>query len=119
MDSSPLDEVARRIQAEIEAFVVPQPHPLQLGEPLPPEWFRERLQEMRAALVQPYFLEVEGEDDQSEAGQRRVIVVAEDQDILLAFDPHPEGDFALIFRSAAVQTPSNIRGGAIDCFMSA
>lgn len=49
---------------------------------------------------------------------RQVVVVAEDAAILLAYDPDPDGDFALIFKSASRFGVSPIRGEAVDCFMS-
>ena len=113
-----LAALARRVRQYIEGLVAPQPHPDQLGSALPPEWFACQLDEMRAALVDPYIVEVDGDGRFAQSAPRRVAIVAEDKDVLLAFDPDPEGDFALIFRSAAGFGLSNIRGGAVDCFMS-
>jgi hypothetical protein len=113
-----LADVAARVRGEIDAFVLPEPHPDQLGAPLPPEWFAAGLEAMRAALVEPYFLIADGDGRYPEKGALRVVIVAEDDETLLAFDPDPEGDFALIFRSAARFGLSPIRGGAVDCFLS-
>ena len=117
-----LADIGQQVVAEIDAFVVPAPRPDQLGEPLPAEWFAQQLDEMRAALIEPYVVEIDG-DGRSPGGiprptPRRVVVVAEDDDILLAYDPDPDGDFALIFKSASGFGVSPIRGGAVDCFMS-
>lgn len=116
-----LSKVAQLVREEIDGFVIPKPHPQQIGTPLPPEWFVQQLRELRDALVEPYFVEVDG-DCRLLGGvprevPRRVIVVAEDESVFLVYDPDPEGDFALIFKSATGFGLSPIRGGA-DCFMS-
>jgi hypothetical protein len=114
-----LANVAARVRAEIDAFVLPEPHPDQLGAPLPPEWFAAELNAMRAALVEPYFLIADGDGRYPEKKSAlRVVIVAEEDETLLAFDPDPEGDFALIFQSAARFGLSPIRGGAVDCFLA-
>ena len=114
-----LADVAARVRGEIDTFVPPQPHPEQLGALLPPEWFMAGLEVTRAALVEPYFLIVDGDGRYPDKEVAlRVVIVAEDDEILLAFDPDSEGDFALIFRSAARFGLSPIRGGAVDCFLS-
>lgn len=117
-----LADIGQQVVTEIDTFVVPAPRPDQLGEPLPAEWFSQQLDEMRAALIEPYLVEIDG-DGRFPGGipkpvPRRVVVVAEDDDILLAYDPDPDGDFALIFKSASGFGVSPIRGEAVDCFMS-
>lgn len=117
-----LADVRQRVATDIDTFVVPAPSSDQLGEPLPAEWFSQQLDEMRAALVEPYLVEIDG-DGRFPGGMpkpvpRQVVVVAEDADILLAYDPDPDGDFALIFKSASGFGVSPIRGEAVDCFMS-
>jgi hypothetical protein len=47
---------------------------------------------------------------------RDVTMVAEDEDVLLAYDPAPDGDFALIFKTAADFGVSPIRGAARRLF---
>lgn len=107
---------------DIESFEVPAPCPGQLGEPLPTEWYLQQIDEMRAALIDPYLVEIDGDGRFPKAmprsAPRRVIIVAEDDDIFLAYDPDPDGDFAVIFKSASGFGVSPIRGGAVDCFMS-
>jgi hypothetical protein len=114
--------IAQEVRNEIDSFVVPEPHPGQLGEPLPPEWFRQQLDEMRAALVDPYSATIDGDGrfpgSIARSVPREVTIVAEDDDMLLAYDPDPDGDFALIFKTAAGFGVSPIRGTAVDCFMS-
>jgi hypothetical protein len=112
-----LARAAERIRREIEDFVPPEPHPDQLGTPLPPEWFASELDKMRAALLEPYVI-VEGDDARPDCDGLRVVIVAQDEETLLAFDPSPDGDFVLIFRRAAGVWLSSIRGGAVDTFLS-
>lgn len=110
--------VAKRVRKEIEAFrVPPERDPLALGSPLPAEWFERELAGMRAALVEPYAIRI-SDGRRPQDGSRQVWIVAEDTDILLAFDPDPEGDFALIFRKAAQPGLSPLRGDAVGCFMA-
>lgn len=117
-EAARLAELAQLVHDEMAAFVVPERHPEQLGTALPPEWFAEQLEEMRAALVAPHFVEVDGDGGSPERSPFRVAIVAEDDWILLAHDPNPRGDFALIFKTASSFGLSPIRGGAVDCFMA-
>jgi len=117
-----LADIGHHVVTEIETFVVPAPRPDQLGEALPAEWFLQQLNEMKAALIEPYLAEIDG-DGRFPGGipkpvPRRVIIVAKDDDICVAYDPDPDGDFALIFKSASGFAVSPIRGKAVDCFMS-
>ena len=115
-----LQQLALRVRGDVDAYVVREPHPGQLGTPLPVEWFEAGLMEMRAALVEPYVLELA--DHHSKPGEvlvRGVAVVADDGDqALLAFDPDPEGDFVLAWRDQSGAALSNIRGDAVGCFLS-
>ena len=114
--------IGQKVATEIDTFVVPAPRSDQLGELLPAEWFSQQLDDMRAALIEPYLVEIDG-DGRFPGGlpkpvPRQVVVVAEDADVLLAYDPDPDGDFALIFKSASGFGVSPIRGEAVYCFMS-
>lgn len=113
-----LSGIAQLVRDEMATFIVPERHPGQLGTPLPPEWFAGQLEEMRAALVPPRFVEVDGDGGSPERKPFRVAIVAEDDWIFLAYDPDPRGDFALIFKTASGFGLSPIRGGAVDCFMA-
>jgi hypothetical protein len=112
--------ISRIVLAEISDFRAPGPQPDQLGLPLPPEWFHRGLREMKRALVPP--VEQEVLDYDTSPGSvltRRVWVVADDgEGTLLVYDPHPEGDFALVWRHADQHALSNIRGDAVGCFLS-
>lgn len=113
-------QLARQISNEVDSYVVPAPHPDQLGAPLAPEWYEQRLLEMRAALVEPYYQEVADHHAQSgEVRIRTVVIVADDgAHALLAFDPNPDGDFVLVWRPERESGISNIRGDAVGCFLS-
>jgi hypothetical protein len=103
-------DLARRVRHEIDT---------QLGAPLPPKWVVARLAEMRAALVHPYRLKVTDGRTPAERNPRRdVEIVADSGAALVAFDPHPEGDFAVIWRRPNGLALSNIRGDAVDCFLA-
>lgn len=114
------NQLARRVAEEVETYVIPEPHPEQLGSVLPAAWFEAGLAEMRQALVAPYPLEVNDYD--SEPGSvltRSVIVVADDKaGTLVAFDPDPAGDFVLVWTHPDQMALSNIRGDAVGCFLS-
>ena len=110
--------VAKRVLEELENFQIPlEAHPLQLGSLLPPEWFASQLEAMRAALVSPHIARL-ADGRHPEDASRDVWIVAEDEDILLVFDPDPEGDFALVFRDAPQPGLSPLRGDAVGCFMA-
>jgi hypothetical protein len=115
-----LKQIARVVLDEIDRFAPPQSHTDQLGTPLPKEWFEAGLLEMRAALVEPYSLELS--DEHTRPGHRlirTVVIVADDANTaLLAFDPAPEGEFVLAWRHPNGFTLSNIRGDAVGCFLS-
>ena len=113
-------QLALQIQDAINSYVVPAPHPDQLGEPLPPEWFEAGLRQMRAALVEPYELQVfESHAESGKAQTKTIVVVADDgAQTLLAFDPRPDGDFVLIWRSGNEHWISNISGDPVGCFLS-
>jgi len=115
-----MDQLAHQVASEVEAYRVPPSHPDQLGSPLPLEWFERGLAEMRSALVRPYPIDVVDLEAKSDgAPSRSVIVVADDRaETLLAFDPAPDGDFALVWRRVDGLVLSNIRGDAVGCFLS-
>jgi hypothetical protein len=104
---SDFDDVAQRVAREIDACRAP------------PKWVASRLSEMRAALVAPYVLEVADARDRAAAPRRPVVIVASDADrALLAFDPDPQGDFVVVWRRPNDDVLSNIRGGAVECFLA-
>jgi hypothetical protein len=116
-----LKALAERVSAGIDAYEIPARHPQQLGSVLPPEWFEEHLGNMRKGLVQPYWADVEGYDRIS--GEPRphklVIVVDDGNGVYLAFDPQPdEDDFAMVGTENGLLKLYNIRGDAVDCYLS-
>jgi hypothetical protein len=116
-----LNALSERVRAEIEAYEIPERRPEQVGGVLPPEWFEEHLNQMRNGLVKPYWVDVEGYDRITKAPlAHKVIVVVDDGNgLYLAFDPHPdEGDFAMVGTENDQLKLYNIRGDAVDCYLS-
>ncbi len=116
-----LKALAARVAADIESYEIPAPHPQQLGSALPPEWFDEHLGLMRKGLVEPYWADVEGYDRVSGAPcpHKLVIVVDDGDGTYLAFDPQPnEDDFAMVGTENGQLKLYNIRGAAVDCYLS-
>lgn len=77
-----LADVSQLVVAEIETFIVPAPRPDQQEEALPAAWFTQQLDEMRAALIEPYLVEIDGDGrfpgSIPKPVPRRVVIVAED-----------------------------------------
>ena len=114
-----LHALRARVLRDIETYDIPSPHPDALGSLLPRDWFERGLAEMRAALVEPYLAEVQDFDEKRGGRfQRSVPIVADDQDMLLAYDPGPDSDFALVGRENGQLKIYNIRGDAVGCFLS-
>ncbi len=103
--------IAARVLKELKAYRVPEHDPRSLGTPLPPEWFVENLEKMREALVEPYQIRLEW-------AARDVLVVADDEGSLVAYDPCEEGEFALLLREDSQIYDCHVRGDAVDCFLS-
>lgn len=119
LDAEVIAQVALRVAHEIDAYPIPEPSSDASGEAPPARWIAGRLADMRAALVEPYVLDVADGRDRKPAPSRPVLVVASDAErALLAFDPDPQGDFAVVWRRPNGDVLSNIRGGAVECFLA-
>lgn len=117
LDPEAAEQVAQRVSSEIDAYEIPDPRPDQPGQTS--KWHAGRLSELRAALVAPYVLEIADGRDQRAAARRPVLIVASDADrALLAFDPDSQGDFVVVWRRPSGDVLSNIRGGAVECFLA-
>lgn len=126
MESS-LSELRQKVQAELDDYEIPEPHPEAVGLPLPSSWFSGRLAEMRAALVMPHASKIRDcAEDTGELVIVDVAIVADDgQGTIVAYDPaadtyvlasiDPDPDKA---RGVDV-VACGIRGTAVDCFLSA
>lgn len=109
-----------RVRQDLETYEIPAHDPTALGSPLPRDWFEQGLADMRVALVAPYLAEVE-DFDEAQGGRfsRQVPIVADDGGaMLLAYDPGPQDDFALVGREGNQLKIYNIRGDAVGCFLS-
>ena len=115
-----LNALAAQVRVEVETYEVPERHPDLVGSALLPEWFEKGLAEMKAALVEPYWVEMR--DYASVPGEvltRQVAVVADEgHEILVAFDPAPDGDFVLTWRSPEQVEFYNVHGDAVGCFLA-
>lgn len=120
-----LGRLAEQVRDALSAYVIPPRHPDAVGEPLPDAWFVTGLEEMRAALVTPFWLRMRDLDP--ETGGLvilNVAVVAEDDaGYFVAFDPSADGEFVLAMREVHPETEINavacgLRGDAVGCFLS-
>ncbi len=117
-----LEELSRRVSAEIDNYVYVYPDGM-IGRPLGAEKIRAHLEEMRAALIKPYWAEITLRDtfEQINATKppvRRCAVVADDaKGALLAFDP-VAGRFLLAGRRAGALESYGVDGDAVGCFMA-
>ena len=123
-----LANLADDVVAALNSFSIPEAHPPEaLGTPLPPEWYKTGLAEMRASLVSPYWIEMRDIDPKSKALViLKVAVVADDGDgSLIGFDPNGQGEFVLALRDPDPDSARGIdvvscgvRGDAVGCFLS-
>lgn len=124
---TPFSELRQKVQAELNNYKTPEPHPETVGLPLPPSWFSGRLAEMRAALVMPHASKIR--DCVEGTGELVIVdvaIVADDgQGTIVAYDPaadtyvlatnYPDPDTTRDVNIVAC----GIRGTAVDCFLSA
>lgn len=122
-----LAQLADDVRDGLAAYEIPERHPDALGTPLSPEWYKGRLAEMRAALVNPRWIRMRDQDAKSGLLViLDVVLVADDGDgSLVVFDPQADGEFALAVRdpdqvlSRGINVVScGVRGDAVGCFLS-
>jgi hypothetical protein len=122
-DDEYLLRLRRGVEIEIRDYVYEFPATGMIGNRMPDAWVAESLAQMRTALVNPYWVEVEVRDtiDQIEMDVpilRRSAVVADDgKGTLLLFDPIA-GEFALAQRAATGLVTIGVRGDAVGCFLA-
>jgi hypothetical protein len=120
-------DLLRKVQVELDAYEVPEPHPEVIGSPLPLSWFTGRLAKMRTALVMPRAAKIR--DCVKGIGELfivDVVIVADDgQGTIIAYDPQAD-TFVLATTDPdpdqirGVDAVScGIRGSAVDCFLAA
>jgi hypothetical protein len=124
-DSSDIDlaELTRRVVRDIEQYMYEVPAGA-VGKPFSNKKVQRYLTEMRAALVDPYWITVALRDtwDQMSAPSpihRTCAVVADNCRLstLVAFDPI-ENDFCLIKASSDGFSTIGVRGDSVGCFMA-
>jgi hypothetical protein len=115
-------DLRRTIEQEIDSYVY-QRHPQALGTPMPQEWVKQQLTEMRAALVDPVLRSVQIRDSVAQIrgeeppSVRDCFLVADDNEgYELYFDP-TSNDFVLAYSGDPPST-FNVRGDAVGCFMA-
>jgi hypothetical protein len=122
MEALDLNQLQKRVARELDQYVYKH-HPRALGRPLRAEYIQKLLDDMREALVSPYWLEVEIRDTREQwemknALRQQVVVVADNKDnYLLTFNPDAN-EFMLVYRNEGRYGIINIRGDAVGCFKS-
>jgi hypothetical protein len=121
-----LVRLANNVSGELAVYAIPSRDVAALGSPLPDDWYAAGLAAMKLSLVSPYWTKIRDIDPSS---QRLVVldvvVVADDEPSLVAFDPLGAGEFVLGLRdpdpdrARAVDIIScGVRGDAVGCFLS-
>jgi hypothetical protein len=123
-DQSLFEELRTRVEREIDQYVylyrVPEGC---LGTPLSEEWISAALKEMREALINPYWTQVEfpvtpADVSLVQSKTRKCVAVADDgQGWLLLWDPVEE-EFLLAWLSDTFLRTFGIRGDAVGCFLA-
>jgi hypothetical protein len=121
-DQALFEELRARIRREIDQYVYSVPEG-SLGTPLSEEWVSAALREMREALINPYWTQVEfpvssAQAPLGEPKTRSCVAVADDgQGWLLLWDPLAE-EFVLAWLSDTFPRTFGIRGDAVGCFLA-
>jgi hypothetical protein len=116
------EDLRRAVEAEIDGYRQPTALGM-VGNPLPADRIEVEVAAMRAALVTPYWAEVDTRDIfqqvASDAGPIvRCAVVADDASgSVLAFDPM-EHEFLIAVRQNGRLRSVGVRGDAVGCFIA-
>jgi hypothetical protein len=117
-----LSRLRRRVEKEIDEYVYDVPETA-IGDPKPQAAIDAGFAQMRTALVEPYWAEVEVRDTIEQIGmskplRRNCAVIADDgQGMLLMFDP-VEDSFVLAQRWQNELQTIGVRGDAVGCFLA-
>ncbi len=117
-----LNELSKRVVAEIDNYRYDYPAGM-IGRPLSDDVIQNQLQEMRAALIKPYWANITLRDtiEQQHASApliRRCAIVADDtKGTFLAFDPIA-GKFLLARRQHKTLESFGVDGDPVGCFMA-
>jgi hypothetical protein len=121
-DSQSLSYLRLSVERQIDEYVYVLPD-CAIGGPIPPERIAAGLAEMRASLIDPYWVDVEIRDTFEQCGmssgpRRRCVAVADDRKgMRLLFDP-AEQSFVLAQRTDTGLVTFNVRGDAVGCFLA-
>lgn len=117
-----LSGLRQKVERKIDAYVYKVPEDA-IGNPMTDAAIAGGLAQMRASLVDPYWMEVEVRDTfeqcaMSNPPRRNCAVVADDgKGILLVYDPVDEL-FALAKRGGTGLATFGVRGDAVGCFLA-
>jgi hypothetical protein len=117
-----LSGLRREVERKIDTYVYKVPEDA-IGSPMTHAAIAVGLAQMRASLVDPYWMEVEVRDTfeqstMSHPPRPNCAVVADDgKGILLLYDP-VDGLFALVERRDAGLTTFGVRGAPVGCFLT-
>ena len=121
-DDAYLLRLRRGVETEMRDYVYELPDNA-IGNPMADTAVAEGLAQLRASLVNPYWVEVELRDTFDQVGMdvpilRKCAVVADDgKGIVLLFDP-VAGEFVLAQPGATRLQTVGVRGDAVGCFLS-
>jgi hypothetical protein len=114
----------RRVEHELAEYVYEVPDEA-VGNPMAEDHVAEYLRQMKAALINPYLVQVEVRDTYAQIGYsapelRTCAIVAKDdtQSPMLAYDFVAE-EFVLVERTGNAAIRSiGVRGDAVGCFLA-
>jgi hypothetical protein len=117
---SDLEDLRRFVESEVDSYIY-EVSGESVGNPWSDQKVQTGIQRMRAALVEPYWTDVELRDTYvlpTPPLKRRCAVVADDgRGTLLLWDPETEY-FVLADRDGADLFTYNVRGDAVGCFLA-
>jgi len=103
-----LEKLREKIEKEIENYEYPYTGS-EVGRPKSSEWIADQLRQMRAALVTPYLITIEGAS---------CAIVADDgKRYLLAYSAQME-EYLLLEKSGDRLIDIKVHGDAVGCFMA-
>lgn len=121
-ESDGMKNLRARVEAEIDGYVYSLPENA-IGNPWPSDKVSRLLNELRQALVEPYWADVEIRDTYEqvklvEGPRQRCIVVADNRKgYFLLWDPACD-DFFLAQNIKGTLYSFGVRGDAVGCFLS-
>ena len=103
-----LEKLRENIEREIDNYEYPYGG-VEVGQPKSSDWIADQLSQMRAALVRPYWVTVEG--------SRYVIVADDGKRYFLAYSTQME-EYLLLEKFGDRLVDIQVHGDAVGCFMA-